>query len=188
MAAASHLAVLRRMLRAVVPFLLTALAGALLALLLMPRQPDVVVQVVTATPAPSPTATIMLEPPTLPPPSPTPLPLPEDILSQRLRENELAIEQLTSSIYILKAAAQIQSGRLALRDNRLEEVNRELAAAWASLDLAAATASEVKRDAIKNFQQKISYLQDDLPVRPEGLDGRMADLWQSLMALLNNQP
>ena len=178
-----------RALRTALPFVLTALIGAGLALALSrPAPPATVVQFTFPTPQP----TLPPPPPTedLPPPEPSPVPatptivaLPSDTISLQIVTLQQDQRRTVGSLHLLKAASRLQTARLALRDNDLTEVLRQLTVAQEDLDAAAPLVRDDITGDVQALISDINTVRDDVPVRPEQLDSRLTDVWEKATTL-----
>lgn len=178
-------------LRAALLYLLIAMLGAVVVLLLQPHQAPfapTTIQVLL----PTPLATLPPPPPTeeLPPPEATPVPatptivvLPADTISLEIATLRQDLQRTISSIHLLKAASHLQTARLALRENNLPEVLRQLTVAQEGLDAAALLARDDLKGTIQAVVSDINFLRDDLPVRPETVDARLSGLWEDTTTL-----
>ena len=184
---------LGRAARTTLPFVLTALLGAGLALafgLMRPAATPIttIVQVIFPTAA----ATQTPPPPTevVPPPDPSPIPatatvitLPADTISLQIVTLQQDLRRTVGSLHLLKAASRLQTARFSLRDNDLPEVLRQLTVAQEDLDAATALVRDELKGPIQALLTDINTLRDDVPVRPEIVDRRLADLWETATAL-----
>ena len=178
-----------RALRTTLPFVLTALVGAGLALALSrPAAPATTVQFTFPTPQP----TLPPPPPTedLPPPEPSPVPatptivaLPSDTISLQIVTLQQDQRRTVGSLHLLKAASRLQTARLALRDNDLTEVLRQLTVAQEDLDAAAPLVRDDITGDVQALISDINTVRDDVPVRPEQLDSRLTDVWEKATTL-----
>jgi hypothetical protein len=168
------------------PFALTALVAvgvslALQATLLRPAPLTVVIPTrVPATPAPTPV------PPTHPP---TPAASGDQaptiaILRQEIADLRAGQDQLWTAIYLAKALNLVSDAETTLRDNDLAGVDQRLVAADDSLALAYERAGVALKDPIEERRREIDRLRDDLFLRPEGMDGRLALLRSLILALI----
>ncbi len=172
--------------RAALPFALTALAAigvslVLQATLLRPAPLTVVIPTrVPATPAPTPV-----------PPTPPPTPAASGdqapaiaILRQEIADLRAGQNQLWTAIYLAKALNLVSDAEATLRDNDLAGVDQRLVAADDSLALAYERAGVALKDPIEERRREIDRLRDDLFLRPEGMDGRLALLRSLILALI----
>lgn len=176
-------------LKAIVPFVLTALAAIVLSLViqatLLASQLSVFLWSPTPTPAP---ATAAPEPTALPTaPVPTP-PLPDErILSQEILDLRAELRQVWSAYYLMRAAVQTADAEAALRLNELDEVERILVTVRVSLDLAYEQSAEQDKGPIGGFRLQVSEMWEDLRVRPEGMDQRLQRLRQDMLSLIEEE-
>ncbi|MFV9507337.1 MAG: hypothetical protein AB4911_22525 [Oscillochloridaceae bacterium umkhey_bin13] len=178
---------------AALPFVLTAGAAVLLSLLLqlwlLPRpvaQPD-------STPTASLTATPVASTPTVAPatspvptvPVPTLAPASESLLRLELLDLRAENRRLWSTIYLLRAAAQLDDAIATLQVNEPNETDRTLLAAYRSLDQAYTFSAEQEKGPIDTFRLQLSQIRDDLRLRPEGLDRRLRQLRRLVLSLVD---
>ena len=177
----------RRWLLAVLPHILTialavAIGFALQAALLRPAGPAFVAPSpapAQPTAAPAPTAT----------PAPTggaPAPAP-DIVRQELLDLRAEDERLWAAVYLARAISQVSDAEAQMRVNDLEHVAQSLVAVDGSLELAYERADESIKSPIEQLRQRTSGIHDDLYVRPEGMDGRLAELRQTILTLIGER-
>lgn len=179
-----------RFLRAVLPFVLTALAAAALSLaaqylLFPPAQPAIVVP--TSAPAPAPSAAPTARPIAT---APTALALPQGITQQELADVRAEADRKQAQIYLLLAVVQIDDAEVALRSNELASVDQSLVAIDNSLQLAYASyerAGDSASDAVAQRRVEVSKLHDDLYLYPESMDQRFGQLRQLTLALITEQ-
>jgi len=135
-------------------------------------------------PSPHPTATpLATVAPTSPPA--TVLPLAEGIARQELNDQRAQINQLWSVIYLYKAVNQLTDAEALLRANDLQNVDQSLIAADDSLALAYDQADQPDQNPIKELRRQIGVIHSDVFIRPEGLDERLAQLRQTMLALID---
>ncbi len=174
-------------LRATLPLLLAAILGGLVALALQPAPPtQTLIQVVT------PTVLKAAATEVLPAPAPTPLPatptiivFPEDTISLELVTLRRDLEFTVGSLHLLRATIRIQNARIAHHDLQSSNVEAQLDLAQADLDAAFPLVSDEVRAAIQGLNDQINYLRDDLAIRPETIDSRLADLTEQVLVLAN---
>jgi hypothetical protein len=177
----------RRWLLAVLPHILTialavAIAFALQAALLRPAGPAFVVP----TPAP-PTPTAAPAPTAVPAPTgDAPAPAP-DIVRQELLDLRAEDDRLWAAVYLARAISQVSDAEAQMRANDLEHVAQSLVAVDGSLELAYERADESIKSPIEQLRQRTSGIHDDLYVRPEGMDGRLAELRQTILTLIGER-
>ncbi|KPL85214.1 hypothetical protein [Herpetosiphon geysericola] len=175
-------------LRATLPLLLAAFLGGLVALALQPDPPaqQPVIQVVT------PTVLKAAATEVLPAPAPTPMPatptiiiFPEDTISLELVTLRRDLEFTAGSLHLLRATIRIQNARIAHSNLQTGNVEAQLDLAQADLDAAFPLVSDEVRAAIQGLNDQINYLRDDLSIRPETIDSRLADLTEQVLVLAN---
>jgi hypothetical protein len=173
--------------RAVLPYILTAalavtISVALQATLLAPTP----TRFVEPTPA-SPTPTPAPEPTRSPAPnSAVPAPAP-DIVRQELLDLRAEDDRLWAAIYLARAISQVSDAEAQMRANDLENVAQSLVAVDGSLELAYQRADESVKNPIEQLRQRTSSIHDDLYVRPEGMDARLAELRQTILTLIGER-
>jgi hypothetical protein len=162
--------------------LAVAIGFALQAALLRPVEPAFVVPTSgppTSTTAPAPTAA----------PAPTgaaPAPAP-DIVRQELLDLRAEDERLWAAVYLARAISQVSDAEAQMRANDLEHVAQSLVAVDGSLELAYERADESIKSPIEQLRQRTSNIHDDLYVRPEGMDSRLAELRQIILTLIGER-
>jgi hypothetical protein len=173
-----------RLLRAILPHLLTATLAVLISLGLQAALPPPV-----SAPLPSPTLPIVTPtpPPTAAPtapPLPTAPPPASGITRQELLDLRTEDDRIWSAIYLSRAISQVADAENALRVNDLERADQTLVAIDASLGLAYARTPDTMRDPIVQLRRDAGALREDLYLRPEGMDLRLARFRQTLLALI----
>lgn len=176
----------RSWLRAALPHMLTAVvavAASLAAQAALPRPtppagapPTGVPTLVAPSPLPTPTPTPALAPP----PS-------TDIVRQELIDLHAEDDRLWSAVYLVRALSQVADAEAMLRANNLERVDQLLIAVDDSLALAYERADDAAKDPIEQLRREVSALRDDLYLRPEGMDERLATLRQTILALIEER-
>jgi hypothetical protein len=167
------------------PHLLTAALAVAISLaaqqmLSRPTAPAFVVP----TPAP-PTPT--LAPTATPVPAgAVPAPAP-DIVRQELIDLRAEDDRLWAAVYLAKAISQVSDAESQLRANDLENVAQSLVAMDGSLELAFERADDSIKSPITELRRTAGALHDDLYVRPEGMDTRLAVLRQTILALVGER-
>jgi hypothetical protein len=181
----------RGWLRAALPHAITAVVAVAAGLALQWLLPSA-----APLPAPAPTSAPTATPP---PPTPTarpaPSPPPSSPLSQGITQQELADiraegDQKQAQIYLLLAIVQIDDAEAALRANDLASVERSLVAIDSSLALAYARyerAGDSARDAVAQRRSDAGKMHDDLYLRPEGMDARLSQMRQLILALITEE-
>jgi hypothetical protein len=174
----------QRFARAALPHLLTAIIAISISLAIQAALPQpVAVALPTPTAAiatPSPAATIA---PTIAP-APTVLPPASGITRQELLDLRAEDDQIWSAIYLSRAISQIADAETAMRINDLERTDQMIIAMDDSLALAYARTPAALRDPIAQLRRDAGVLREDLFLRPEGMDARLARLRQTLLALI----
>jgi hypothetical protein len=174
----------RRLLRALLPHLFTALVA-------------IALNVVIQASLPRPTALVAL-PPTLPistprpaatalptvPPAPTAPPPASGITRQELLDLRAEDDRIWSAIYLSRAISQVADAESALRSNDFDRTDQMIIATDDSLALAYARTPNTLRDPIAQLRRDAGVLREDLYLRPEGMDARLAQLRQTLLALI----
>lgn len=179
------------MLQATLASLFGVIIGAVLVLWLRPTPlAPIIMQVNLATPMPT------TPPPTdvVPPPEPTPLPatptfvaLPSDTISLEIITLRQDLQRTVGSVRLLQAASRLQQARLAVRDNDLDAVQRQLTIAQEQLDAATPLVSDDIKANVQGINNDINYVRDDIPVRPETLESRIMALWEQVMVFASAQ-
>ncbi len=174
----------QRTVRAVLPHLLTACLAISVSLAAQAAFPQP-----AAVPAPSPTAAIATpspaptNAPTIPA-APTVLPPASGITRQELLDLRAEDDRIWSAIYLSRAISQIADAETAMRINDLERTDQMIIATDDSLALAYARTPDALRDPIAQLRRDAGVLREDLYLRPEGIDARLARLRQTLLALI----
>lgn len=114
--------------------------------------------------------------------------LSDEAMSRELRSLRAELRDLWSAYYLARAAIQLADAEVALRVNDLDEIERLLATAAVSLDLAYEHSSEQDKGPIGEFRAQVGAMHEDLAIRPENLDLRMRRLRQSMLSLANKEP
>jgi hypothetical protein len=169
--------------RALLPYLLTAAAAVAVSLAAQ------AVLLGSAAPPPDPALTPPTPRPTLPPtPAPTPPPaqppLSQGITSQEIADLRAEDDRLWTAIYLSRAISQIAEAEADLRANDLEAVDQALIAVDDSLALAYRRAPDSQSDPIDQLRRDTGAVREDLFLRPEGMDARLARLRQTILALI----
>jgi hypothetical protein len=176
----------RRAIWAVIPHVLTGIATLALGVALQsllpptatPAMPTAAATVAIATPAPLPTPL-----PTAPP-LPTTLPPASGITRQELLDLRAEDDRIWSAIYLSRAISQIADAESALRTNDLDRTGQMIVATDDSLMLAYTRTPNALRDPIDQLRRDAGAIREDLYLRPEGMDQRLARFRQSLLALI----
>lgn len=114
--------------------------------------------------------------------------LSDEAMIRELRSLRAELRDLWSAYYLARAAIQLADAEVALRINNLDEIERLLATAAVSLDLAYEHSSEQDKGPIREFRVQVGAMHEDLAIRPENLDLRMRRLRQSMLSLANQGP
>lgn len=169
--------------RSLLPHLATAAAAVAVSLALQaalvgqraaPLPPTI------STPQPRPTSL----PTATPQPQPTGAPLAPGITSQELADLRAEDQKIWTAIYLARAISQIAEAEGAMRANDLDAVDQSLIAVDGSLALAYARAADGQSDPIAQIRRDASAMREDLYLRPEGMDARLARLRQTILALI----
>jgi len=185
-----------RWLRAVLPHVLTALVAVVVTLgvqrLWQPPAPAA--GTLLPQPATPPGTTTPATPISTPNPSPagaaTPFPAPtEPPLAAALSRQELIDlraqdDRLWAAIYLIRALSQAADAETSLRANDLAGVEQTLTALDESLAQAYARAADPDRNPIDQIRRDASAMREDLYLRPEGMDARLARLQQAIVTLI----
>jgi hypothetical protein len=174
-------------LTAALPFLVTVIVAVALSLLLSsvfaPQQPTHAVSI-SATNTPRPNAPTT----TLPAATPTSTALisegSADLLRLEVADLRAENRHIWSVIYLLRTAVQLDDAATALRINDLNEVERLLSTARLSLDEAYRYGTEQDKGPIDTFRSELSAIREDLRVRPEGVDQRLAEVRRLVLSLV----
>jgi hypothetical protein len=170
-----------RHLRAVLPHLATAAAAIALSLAIQVALPRPVEQIVVTPPTPA-QPVPATQPPT--PPAATAPPLAPGISAQIVTDLRAEDSRLWGAIYLSRALSQISDAEAALRANDLPTVDQTLLAVDESLALAYARADSAGSDPIDQLRREAGTMREDLYLRPEGMDARLARLRQTILALI----
>jgi hypothetical protein len=175
----------RRWARAALPHLLTAVLAiavslAAQALLVRPAEPTVIVP--TSAPPSAPPAPTLAATPASTAPAPAP-----DIVRQELIDLRAEDDRLWAAVYLTKAISQVSDAESQMRANDLGNVAQSLVAMDGSLELAYERADESIKSPIAEMRRAAGALHDDLYVRPEGMDTRLAVLRQTILALVGER-
>jgi hypothetical protein len=140
--------------------------------------------------APPTSVPTLVAPSPLPTPTPTPALAPPpstDIVRQELIDLHAEDDRLWSAVYLVRALSQVADAEAMLRANDLERVDQLLIAVDDSLALAYERADDAAKDPIEQLRREVSALRDDLYLRPEGMDERLATLRQTILALIEER-
>lgn len=170
-------------LRTLLPHAATALVAiaisivAQLTLLRPPQAAPVPTVTPSATPAPAATST--------PPPTPVPQPpLAEGITRQELIDLHDEDDRLWMAIYLIRAISQLADAEEMLRTNDFAGVDQQIIRVDDSLALAYERADDSAQDPIYQLRREASAIRDDLYLRPEEIDERLARLRRSILVLI----
>jgi hypothetical protein len=178
-----------RLLRAALPHALTALVAVALTLsiqrLLLPAasgQPLVTPQVASIMPvsSPMPTSTVSATPS----PQSTEAPLAAALTRQELIDLRAQDERLWAAMYLMRALHHLADAETLLRANDFARVEQTLAAIDEALAQAYVRAAEADRDPISQIRSDVGGIREDLYLRPEGMDIRLARVRQAIMTLI----
>lgn len=172
--------------RSLLPHLATAAAAVAVSLALQAAlggQRAATAPPTIATPQPRPTP----PPAATPQPQPTGAPLAPGITSQELADLRAEDQKIWTAIYLARAISQIAEAESAMRANDLATVDQSLIAVDGSLALAYARAADAQSDPIAQLRRDASAMREDLYLRPEGMDARLARLRQTILALIEER-
>jgi hypothetical protein len=173
--------------RALLPYLATAAAAVALSLALQmalfPRPSAPPPAPTLTTPTPRPTIA-----PTRPPATAAPAPpLAAGITNQELADLRAEDDKLWTAIYLSRAISQIAEAEGSMRSNDLGSVDQSLIALDDSLALAYGRAADAQADPIDQLRRDASAIREDIYLRPEGMDARLARLRQTILALIEER-
>jgi hypothetical protein len=106
------------------------------------------------------------------------------IARQELIDLRAEDDRLWSAIYLSRAINLIADAETALRANDLARVDQIIVATDDSLALAYDRTTDALRDPIAQLRRDAGMMREDLYLRPEGMDTRLARLRQTLLALI----
>lgn len=170
----------RRIVFAVLPHIFTALMTLGVSWWLWGQQRNVVVSLAQPTPM------TLARPTDMPAPA-TPTPASEvvrDISRQELLDVKAETQALWSAIYITRALMHASDAELALRENDLGRVEQILLLLDDVLQRATTNATATARDPIEQLRRDVVTMRQDLYVRPDGIDQRLARMRQALLTLV----
>ena len=173
----------RRLVNAVLPHIFTALITLLLSWLLWGQQRSVVVSLAQPTPVAA------VRPTELPVPA-TPTPASEvvrDISRQELIDVKADAQALWSAVYLTRALMHASDAELALRENDLGRVEQILLLLDDVMQRATNNAVTTARDPIEQLRRDVVTMRQDLYVRPDGMDQRLARMRQALLTLIGER-
>ncbi len=139
----------------------------------------------TPTNIPSPTIT-PIPPPTLTPTIITP-PLAEGITRQELLDLRAENIRLWATIYLMRSISQIADAETSLRANDMSSVAQTLVAVDESLAQAFDRSGDAVKDPIRELRRETEAMREDLYLRPENMDLRLARLRQTILALIEER-
>jgi hypothetical protein len=173
----------RRVVYAVLPHLFTAFVTLVIAWALWGQQRNIVVSLAQPTPV------VMPRPTDMPTPA-TPTPASEvvrDISRQELLDVKAETQALWSAVYLSRALMHASDAELALRENDLGRVEQILLLLDDVLQRATTNASTTARDPIEQLRRDVVTIRQDLYVRPNGMDQRLARMRQALLTLVGER-
>jgi hypothetical protein len=116
------------------------------------------------------------------------IPEPEpDIVRQELLDLRAEDARLWAAVYLARAISQVSDAEAQMRANNLENVAQSLVAVDGSLELAYDRADESVKSPIAELRRTAGVLRDDLYIRPEGMDARLAVLRQTILTLIGER-
>lgn len=170
----------RRIMVAVLPHIFTALLTLGLSWWLWGQQRNVVVSLAQPTPVVAPRPTVVPVPAT-----PTPASeVVRDISRQELVDVKAETQDLWSAVYLTRALMHASDAELALRENDLGRVEQILLLLDDVLQRATTNATPATRDPIEQLRRDGVTMRQDLYVRPDGIDQRLARMRQALLTLV----
>lgn len=180
-----------RLLRAALPHAITALVAVALTLgiqrLLPPAAPGTAQptqQIGSATLAPSLTTDASPTVVSAPSPQPTEAPLAAALTRQELIDLRVQDDRLWAAMYLMRALNHLADAEASLRVNDFVRVEQTLTAIDDALAQAYARAADADRDPIVQIRRDLGGIREDLYLRPEGMDVRLARIRQSIMTLI----
>lgn len=170
------------------PHLLTAVVAVAISfaaqvLLFRPAGPAILPP--TPAPATAAPAAVPTAPPTIP--IATAPPLAEGVARQELLDLRAEIDQMWTAIYLSRAISQVADAEATLRSNDLDSVAQSLVEVDDSLTLAYDRAAESARNPIAQLRRDVGEIREDLHLRPEGMDVRLARLRQLILTLIEER-
>ncbi|NWG20744.1 MAG: hypothetical protein HXY39_10500 [Chloroflexi bacterium] len=117
-------------------------------------------------------------------PAPTEPPLAAALSRQELIDLRAQDDRLWAAIYLIRALSQAADAETSLRANDLAGVEQTLTALDESLAQAYARAADPDRNPIDQIRRDASAMREDLYLRPEGMDARLARLQQAIVTLI----
>lgn len=182
-----------RLLRAALPHAITALVAVVLTLGIQRFLPSVThdavqpaVQGTSVIPAPSllPTADTLPTGGAVPSPQPTEAPLAAALTRQEVIDLRAQDDRLWAAMYLMRALNHLADAEASLRVNDFARVEQILTAIDDALAQAYTRAADADRDPIAQIRRDIGSIREDLYLRPEGMDARMARVRQAIMTLI----
>ncbi len=177
------------LLRAALPHAITALVAVALTLSIQRLlwaatfgQSPAVLQAASITPVPSPMPTSAVSAPSSP--QSTEASLAASLTRQELIDLRAQDEQLWAAMYLMRALHHLDDAEMSLRTNDFARVEQTLAAIDEALAQAYVRAAEADRDPIMQIRFDVGSIREDLYLRPEGMDIRLARVRQSIMTLI----
>lgn len=181
-------------LRTLLPHALTALVSVAVAVAITRVSSPSSVPVVAKPTLAAATSTRVPEPISSTPQAPTPQVTPtleptavgvtrRDLLDLRAEDDELRV-----ALWLLRGLNHLADADLALRINNAEAAERALLTTDEALRVAEVRANDALRDPITQLRREVGGVRDDLYLRPQGLDTRIARLRQSILALIGEPP
>lgn len=181
--------VVAHLLRAALPHAITALVAVALTLSIQrllwaaaSGQSPAMLQVASIMPvsSPMPTSTVSATPS----PQSNEAPLAAALTRQELIDLRAQDERLWAAMYLMRALHHLADAETLLRANDFARVEQTLAAIDEALAQAYVRAAEADRDPISQIRSDVGGIREDLYLRPEGMDIRLARVRQSIMTLI----
>lgn len=179
------------LLRAVLPHAITALAAVALTLGAQrflsspaPPAPQPTAPAGLVTPTPSPTVGVAPTAGAAPSPQPTDAPLAAAVTRQEVIDLRVQDDRLWAAIYLMRALNHLADAEAALRMNDFARVEQILTTIDDALEQAYARAADADRDPIVQIRRDVGIIREDLYLRPEGMDARLARVRQAIMTLI----
>jgi hypothetical protein len=170
----------RRLLRQALPHLITMIVTLGVGWLWWGQTRTVVVQMPAATAVVAPAAVTVVAAMTA-----TPVPaVVAEISRQELLDVKAETQALWSAVYLSRALLHVADAELALQSNDMTRAEQVLLLLDDALQQAAAYATGVLRDPIEQLRRDVIGIRQDLYARPDGIDGRLVRLRQSLLTLI----
>jgi hypothetical protein len=131
---------------------------------------------------PSPAPTIVVG--ATPSPQPTEAPLAAAVTRQELIDLRAQDDRLWAAMYLMRALNHLADAEASLRMNDFARVEQTLTTIDDALAQAYARAADADRDPITQIRRDIGIIREDLYLRPEGMDMRLARVRQTIMTLI----